>query len=269
MQHQPKAKSVVIYTYFSSWSSDYNLAFFLKSDVRFRPDIDYIFVINGEYHPPHIQFPKTKNVWVLKRQNKGFDFGGHSHALKYLKENNQSYDYYFFLNSGVIGPFLSPTQPKQHWTKFFIKKITVKVKLVGTTIVCLPKSDRGGYGPKVEGFFFMVDSIGLKILEDEKSIFRVHQNKVSAILDGEYGLSNCIFKHGYTIDCMLPPYQNVDWLDAKNYDLNDNKHPSRQNSFFVSSINPFDVFFHKWFWHGQPTVNVYIVESYVNNYKEY
>ena len=45
------------------------------------------------------------------------------------------------------------------------RKINELVKLVGTTIVCLPHTDAGGYGPKVEGFFFMVDNIGLNLLK--------------------------------------------------------------------------------------------------------
>ena len=40
-----------------------------------------------------------------------------------------------------------------------------------TTIVCLPHHDAGGYGAKVEGFFFMVDQIGLTVLRNEKTIF--------------------------------------------------------------------------------------------------
>lgn len=38
--------------------------------------------------------------------------------------------------------------------QYFYKKINDIVKLVGTTIVCLPQWDAGGYGPKVEGFFY-------------------------------------------------------------------------------------------------------------------
>ena len=40
-------KSVIIYTYYNSPSSNYNLAFFLKREVVYRDNIDYIFVVNG------------------------------------------------------------------------------------------------------------------------------------------------------------------------------------------------------------------------------
>lgn len=256
-------KSVVIYTYFSSPSSDYNLNFFVKKELVYRTNIDYIIVINGHNFNKNIIFPTLENFTLLKRDNVGYDFGGHHCALEHLKRCFKMYDYYFFLNSGVIGPFIQP-QLQDHWSSIFIKKINERVKLVGTTIVCLSRRDAGGYGPKVEGFFFMVDDIGLKVLEKQKTIFCNHKNKYSAIINGEYGLSNCMFKNGYTIDCMLPRYQNVDWTNPANYNLNNNKHPSRKNSFYNSSINPFDVIFHKWFWHRQENVNFDIVQKYVN-----
>ena len=37
-----------------------------------------------------------------------------------------------------------------------------------------------------------------------------NDNKYSAIVNGEYGLSKCILENGYSIDCMLPKYQNID-----------------------------------------------------------
>jgi hypothetical protein len=264
-------KSVVIYTYFSSPSSDYNLKFFVKMELAYRSNIDYIFVINGYQYHPDIIFPTNlENVTVLKRDNVGFDFGGHNFALEHLKKCAKKYDYYFFLNSGVIGPMIRPPfslhSNGRHWSSIFINKINQRVKLVGTTIVCLPPHDAGGYGPKVEGFFFMVDDIGLAVLIKEQSIFRDHENKYSAIVNGEYGLSKCILKHGYTIDCMLPRYQNIDWTNPANYNLNNNKHPSRKNSFYNSSINPYDVIFHKWFWHGQQNVNFDIVKEYVAHF---
>jgi hypothetical protein len=250
---------VVIYTYFSSPSSDYNLAFFVKKELRLRDDMDYIVVINGFFS---IRLPALENLTVLRRPNSGYDFGGHACALQHLEKMKKKYDYYFFMNSGVIGPIVR--NPEPHWSTLFTQKITNRVKLVGTTIVCLPPQDAGGYGPKVEGFFFLVDAVGLDVLTRQKTIFCQHPDKYSAIVHGEYGLSNCILKHGYSLDCMLPPYQNLDWTDPKNYNLNNNLHPSRKNSFYNQSIDPYDVIFHKWYWHGLETVNFDVVKDYVS-----
>jgi len=258
-------KSVVIYTYFSSPPSDYNLDFFIKKELSLKENIDYIFVINGHAYPKTIRFPDLDNVTVLKRDNMGYDFGGHSHALEYLESNSKKYDYYFFMNSGVIGPIL-PHYFKGHWSSIFIEKINEKIKLVGTTIVCLQPYDKGGYGPKVEGFFFMVDQIGLNVLKEKGTIFCNHKDKISAIIHGEYALSNCMFEHGYSIDCMLPRYKGIDWTNPVYYTLNNNRHPSRKNSFYGHSINPYDVVFHKWFWHNYDNVNLSMIQQYNEEY---
>jgi hypothetical protein len=258
-------KSVIIYTYYQSPSSDYNLLFYINKELSFKEEIDYIIVINGyEYHE-QIIFPKIDNLVIIKRENIGFDFGGHNAALEYLDKEMKIYDYYFFMNSGVIGPILPHYFTDYHWSNIFIKKITEKVKLVGTTIVCLPSYDSGGYGPKVEGFFFMTDQIGLKLLKEEKTIFCNHETFRDDIINGEYGISNCIFKHNFTIDCMLRKYQNINWEDKNNYNLNNNNHPSREKSFYKNSINPYEVIFHKWFWKNSTTVNGEIIQQYVDN----
>ena len=259
-------KSVIIYTYFSSPSSDYNLNFFIKKEISYKENIDYIIVINGHSCNININFPSLENLTIIKRDNIGYDFGGHNSALEYIKKTSKKYDYYFFMNSGVIGPIIPHYFTETHWSNIFIKKINDSVKLVGTTIVCLPSWDKGGYGPKVEGFFFMVDNIGLELLKNQKNIFCNHATKFDAIINGEYGLSNCILKNGYSIDCMIPKYQNIDWTNSKYYNLNNNIHPSRKNSFYNYSINPYDVIFHKWYWHDMPTVNEDIIRQYVDEY---
>ena len=258
--------SLIIYTYFSTSESDYNLEFFVKKELSYKDNIDYIIVINGLKYNKTIQFPNLPNLTILKRENIGYDFGGHKYALDYIEINSKKYDYYFFINSGVIGPIIPHYFTETHWTNIFIKKINECVKLVGTTIVCLPESDAGGYGPKVEGFFFMVDNIGLNLLKHQQNIFCNHKDKYSAIVNGEYGLSNCIFKNGYSIDCMIPKYQNIDWTNSINYKLNNNMHPSRKNSFYGYSINPYDVIFHKWNWYNNDTVNFEIIKQYVDDF---
>lgn len=263
-------KSVVIYAYYKSESSNYNLSFFCKKELTYKDNIDYIIVINGFHYDKSIVFPKLNNLIVIRRENIGFDFGAYNSALEYIENNNKKYDYYFFMNSGVIGPIIKNEYNNfinKHWTNNFIEKINDKVKLVGTTIVCLPHSDPGGYGPKVEGFFFMTDQFGLELLKTQNTIFCDHKTFCDVIINSEYGLSNCILNNGYSIDCMLKRYENIDWTNPINYNLNDNIHPSRKNSFYGISIDPYELIFHKWYWKYAPTelVNFDIIEEYVKN----
>jgi len=59
--------SVIIYTYFSTSVSDYNLEFFVKKELSYKDNIDYIIVINGLKYNKTIQFPNLPNLTILKR----------------------------------------------------------------------------------------------------------------------------------------------------------------------------------------------------------
>lgn len=261
---KPKPKIFISYVYFKSEHADHHLKFFVDKELSsYNENIHYIIVING-YDCNGITFPERSNITVLKRENIGFDFGGHKHALEYISSNNMQYDYYFFMNSGVFGPITPSYFTHEHWSNIFIRKINDKVKLVGTTIVCLPHHDFGGYGPKVEGFFFLTDNIGLQLLKDEGTIFYDHPDFDTSIVRSEYGLSNCILRHGYSLDCMIRKYQGIDWQDQNNWTLNNNLHPTRRNSFFGESLNPYELIFHKWKWKDSRPVQFDIVRQYFN-----
>jgi hypothetical protein len=45
--------------------------------------------------------------------------------------------------------------------------------------------------------------------------------------------------------------------------MNDNKHPSRHNSFYGKSIDPYEVIFHKWRWEESPPVNKDMIDSHI------
>lgn len=264
-------KTLIVYTYYSSDPSNFNLYYFIKNGIIDDKNIQYIIVING--HKCEIEndgkIPNCHNLKVIHRDNTGYDFGGHAEALEYERKAGHTYDYYFFMNSGSFGPIIPHYlngNSEVNWTDIFINKINDKVKLVGTTIVCLAGFDAAGYGPKIEGYFFMTDKIGLDLLLAEKTIFTNHSSKNLAVINGEFGLSNCIIRNGYTIDCMIKEYQNIDWTDKKNWDKNNKQYPSRHNSFYGKSLNPYDQIFYKWYWHDQPLVCYDIIkEIFIKN----
>jgi hypothetical protein len=201
----------------------------MNAEVKYREDINYIIVINGNNCPSEIINRNTdypSNVTILRRDNVGYDFGGHYSAIKYIKNKELIYDYYFFINSGMLGPVLSDEVWNSgiHWSNTFINKITDDVKLVGTTITC-PRNHYGA-GPQVETFFFVTDNIGLNIILNKETIIYNHKTKESAIFNGEYKLALAIINSGYNIDCMLKPYANIDWRNEENWNVNNNKYPS-------------------------------------------
>jgi hypothetical protein len=260
-----KRKHLMIsFVYHQSFAADINLQYFLKHAIIERPDIDYVIVINGDRCCMPPQAFRFKNLRVIQRENMGFDFGGHRAALDNAAQRGLSYDYHIFMNSGVMGPLLSERRVYElngcHWSKMFLSKIKGLVKLVGTTIVCLPETDLAGPGPCVEGFFFATDEIGVRAIRQKQYIFKNHPTKESAIIDGEYGLSKCMFENGYTIDCMLEMYDGIDWTDSSNHHHNNHTHPSRKGTFYGEDIDPYQVIFHKWHWHNQPEVRTDVVK---------
>ena len=257
-------KTVITYAYFETDTAKYNLDFFLFHEVKYRPNIDYIFVING--FTCSLTIPDLPNLTVIRRENKGFDFGAYNCALNYLDSLNKKYDYYVFLNSGVFGPVLPQHACTYllnfHWSTIFISKINEKVKLVGPSIVCLREKDLGGYGPKVEGYFFVTDQEGLDIIRTKSRVFSDHVTFQDDIIHGEYALTTVLLNHGYTIDCMLRLYEGVDWTNRANWTKNNNKHPTRKNAFYGYSIDPYEVIFHKWKWKDSKDVNFEIIDQY-------
>lgn len=59
------------------------------------------------------------------------------------------YRYFMFLNSSVRGPFYPSFQPQGWaWPRAFTDRLSADVKVVASSIVCLPEVDAGGFGPK-------------------------------------------------------------------------------------------------------------------------
>ena len=100
-------KSLITYSYFQTERAEYNLDFFSKKAILESEDLDYIIVVNGNHYNDDRLFSDLRrysNVTILERENVGYDFGAHKHALDSV--SGKEYDYYFFLNCGVVGPIL-------------------------------------------------------------------------------------------------------------------------------------------------------------------
>ena len=264
--------AIIFYAYFETEYSKFNLTFFLEHG-GLLPKYEYIFVVNG---PSTVVFPSFPNITVIHRPNIGYDFGGHragiDHVLSKDPEALKHHDFFVFMNGSVIGP-ITPEEHGWDWVHHFHTLFTrdSSVRLFGTTIVCLNEKDAGNFilkdftiGPKIEGYFWCTDSHGLHLLLEEGTILCDHDDKISAIGNGEYGLTNCLLhKHNFNLGCMLTRYKDIDWRLEKNWNMNNCKHPSRHNSFYGKSIDPYEVIFHKWRWERGPPVNKDMIDSHI------
>jgi hypothetical protein len=210
----------VSYAFFAErYGASRNFLFFLQQGVYSVPGrlVHYGAVMNHDcslavcLHPKTYAKEPSLFVHVLYKGNEGFDFGAHGTMMKKISKEAIGYEYYIFLNCGVIGPMFPSyiDTSRWHWSSAFTDKMVNNVGLVGTSIACLPKEDPGGAGPKVEGFAFSLSSDALAVVMDAGTIFTDHVDKTAAIIAGEYNLTSHLWpRFGigrlmYAVCCML------------------------------------------------------------------
>ena len=245
-------KILVLYCYFEK-NINYinNLQLFLK--LGLYEECDYLFIINGKIS---IEIPEKDNIKVLYRKNEDYDFGAYNDALETININN--YNYYFFINTSVRGPFIPP-YVNIKWYEPFINLFINDVKLVGTSINILNKEtneSRAFYNKTkfakpythVQTQMFAMTQECLKFLIFSK-LFSNHDydNWIEFIAVKEILMSQLVLKNNWNISCIIPEYQNIDYRTLKN-DINllsDHGDPIRSNSCFGRTVHPYETIFFK------------------------
>lgn len=222
-----------------------NLRFFLEKGLD-APNMDYYLVINGKCT---VSIPPK--VTVLHRENKGYDFGAWSHAVARFPLDR--YDYVFFMNTSVRGPY-----GKGRWPDPFLRVFDKDTKLVGTSInVGHPVVAKGTYlegtapvYPHVQSMFFCLDREALAFLKaqgffEESSLdgkgFR------DVITEKEIGMSLMVLNHGWNIGSVLRRYQGVDYRTIQR-DINPTSitgDPYFEGAYFGGTISPEEAVFFK------------------------
>jgi hypothetical protein len=232
-----------------------NFEYFLQNGGILE-DIDYYIIINGE---STVEIPQLNNIKVFKRENKGYDFGAYSYGINQL---NKEYDYYFFLNTSVKGPYLNEENKSKKWNDIFIDLFDKDIDIVGTSINIFRISDFEGHNleniynhnapfPHVQSMFFCITNDYLKYLKsinffDEEDLNNTtDMNKIIAYK--EFGLSQNAIKRGKNINCILSKYKGLDYRIIKE-DINktsDESDPYYKGNYFGKSIDPYEVVFYK------------------------
>ncbi|KAL4854424.1 hypothetical protein ACK3TF_004779 [Chlorella vulgaris] len=279
---------LVSYSYFEKdpvqrENFDFFITLGMGLDSRFGSpqSTDFVIVVNGKVCRPCSRLypllqeappllPTLSAVYagegvaVLKRaENEGMDFAAHNITLTWLAAQGKlgRYKYYLFLNSSIKGPFWPNYMPPGwQWTQAYTDLLRGDVKAVGSSLVCLPEVDAGGYGPKLESWAFAVDQDGLEALLRE-GVFHLRTCKLcdeGVVVKGEYGLTNSLMKYGYNVDTLMSMYRGVDWRDRRHWRCNNNVHPSRHGTYDGITMHPYETVFLKASWHvGEPFVEKY------------
>jgi len=230
-----------------------NFKYFLDNAIL--NNVDYYIIINGKCS---IKIENKNNLKVYYRENKGYDFGAYSYALKKI---NKSYNYYFFINTSVCGPYLKDSS--KQWTDNFLELFNNDTKLVGTSInIWTHKSVENLYNLKdiykkngpythVQSMFFCIDNEALQFL---KNVNFFDEEKINNSKDIEYiiaykeiGLSQILLKNNWNINCILSKYKNIDYRildkDINNTSLTGD--PYYKNRYFGNTIDKYEVIFFK------------------------
>jgi hypothetical protein len=249
-----KSKICIIYAYYeikNQQKNQTNLSFFIRHGLNKQNWLDLnitcLFVINDFI--TEVFIPNQQNFLILREQNCS-DFDAWYNGIKYLEKKFNSniaklYDYVFFINSGIIGPFMKPDN-NNHWLiPFYNKMIDNNSPICSTCITFLADTDAGGPGPRIVSYNFLVrmdniihnllfntyiqnicpESINKDTKMYKNTIIGRKKSKEDAILTGEYGISRILIDYKYNLSCLL--YDIIDYTDKQNWILNNNLAPDR------------------------------------------
>lgn len=196
--------------------------YFIKNAIFNDENIDFIIISNNKNYK--IEIPKY--VKILYRENIGYDFGGWSDALL---ENDlyKNYDNFIFVNSSVIGPFISP-QLNCKWTDIYINSLLDNVKLFGSTInTCNDPLNKS----HVQSYIFSMNKNTLDYLINCEIFSMKNYAKTfnQAIWDKEVLMSRKIIENNWNIGSLLSIYKDVDFTFKY-------KKPSEYNIRFLGDI---------------------------------
>jgi hypothetical protein len=182
---------------------------------------------------------------VLRRENKGYDFGAWYHGLQH--STLFGYDYFIFLNDSIRGPFGDP-----NWIGTFTGLLTERNKLAGITINCHNNGYNMAYQmpvtPHVQSMMLCTDRVGLDIIYPSIISANHDLTLLETVILKEIGASLAILKAGYNITCILKPYQ-VDYQVVTNCHINAYNgakgDPWWNHAYFGRSLTPFETIFFK------------------------
>jgi hypothetical protein len=104
---------------------------------------------------------------------------------------------------------LGALQGLVQWSDILLSKLSSTVKLVGATINCQGAPFQGDpkqhwrKNPHVQSYLVATDQIGLKLIMQDKNVFRCYKNIADTIYHSELGSTKAILAAGYNIDSLM------------------------------------------------------------------
>jgi hypothetical protein len=189
---------------------------FINNCIFESENVDFLIICNDKNII--FNYPSFPNVNVMKRDNLGYDFGGWSDGLL-TNELYKKYNYFIFVNSSVIGPFLKPEFVGK-WTDVYIDGLNQpNCKLFGSTINTLKMPYLFAH---IQSYIFSMDREALDYLIEQEIFTMKEYTKTlnDTITTKEILMSRKIIDKGWNIESLLSLYKRVNFVN--NVTNNDN-----------------------------------------------
>lgn len=228
-------KTIIFYSYYerpNETKNQTNLSFFIKHGLsNYNLDnIKVIFIINNKCEVECFNNIKYDYNIIYNYDNNYTDFEAWRDGFKYITKKYNDFlfnitEYICCLNCSVTGPFYN----NFNWLHPFYEKMNKEKSNICSPIInFLKDNDRGGPGPRIPSYFFVI-RISPKIMnlllnykintnsDNTKNIgfnynTTVFSNKINRecwILNGEYALTRILLKNNIKISCLV--YSNIDY----------------------------------------------------------
>lgn len=215
------SKILVLYVF-----HEYNqrVKFFFERCIFKDDNIDFMVISNNSENTEILNLPSY--VKTMRRNNIGYDFGGWSEAI--LTDSlYKNYDKFVFVNSSVIGPFIS-SKYTDNWVNIYVNGLKDNIKLFGSTIntICDPlhKSHVQSYifAMNKETLLYLIECEIFSITNYAKTFYEAVDNK-------EVLMSRKIINNGWNIGSLMSYYQDVDFTFTT-------KTPEQYNIRFLNDV---------------------------------
>ena len=275
-----KTSTVLYYClYISPEDSTYdislrNLKFFFKYGVFGENGIDYVFLIPEGSIIDDIKFPNHTNIELRRIGNYRSDIANFYSQL--LREDD-THEYFIFMNVGVRGPFI--TSKNSRWHHELLRRMESN-SMLGVSFSCFPQ-------PHMQSHFLMMNKYGVheakkiwgkcfnfktddyesyhkfameeceKKLGSEKSQNRIRKCFNKTVDDSktyhrfvveqcEIGLSSEFIRKGHRFTSIERKYRNVDLAKIVRTERLTEIPCPHKNPIIKKQIDPFDVMFVKY-----------------------
>lgn len=246
-------KTLVIYHYYEKDDS-YRDNFLHFLTFGYSIEIDYAVVVAGNCT---VDLPSAKNISYVFTENLNNDYGGYCYAINNTIDISK-YQFFFFINSSVRGPFLT-SRDKKLWTEYFIEQLEADTGIVGSTINILPpnspasKSYVETYGGELNCSHVQTTSY---LLPKNSLLHLINEgfysssgipDKEDAIRDYELRLSQILKSNNWNLRSLLPEYNKIDYR-LPHDDINptsENGDPCFKDAYYGRTIHPNEIIFIK------------------------